>query len=52
MQEHEAVSGGKTGQNPGDERRENSCAVAQSLRDGFLALLWLKEVRGFGVFWG
>ena len=52
MQEHEAVSGGKTGQNLGDDRRENSCAVAQVLRDGLHALIWLREVWGFAVFWG
>jgi hypothetical protein len=52
IQDREAVSGGKTGQNPGDYRRENSCAVAQSLRDDLHALRWLKEVWGFAVFWG
>ena len=52
IQDREAVSGGKTGQNLGDDRRENSGAVAQVLRDGLHALSWLREVWGFAVFWG
>ena len=52
MHEHEAVSGGKTGQNPEDDRGENSLAVAQSSLDCLHALHWLKEAWGFGVFWG
>jgi hypothetical protein len=49
MQDHQAVSGGKTGQYP---RGTIAARVIVPSRDGLYALQRLQEVGGFGLFWG
>jgi hypothetical protein len=49
MEDHQAVSGGKTGQNP---RGTIAARVIVPSRAGPHALQRLQEVGGFALFWG